>query len=250
MQFRGNQTCVDLNRLADTLHDRQIFGKLESLIRRFHGKVSARIDLEQARRSVDQLNKMMRDNPLLSSYDEFKIAAGEALCLHAVVVYCRALVSNGAGRFRTGVEFPDQLMHAHSRISSLRNRRLCHYGDSTDEREASWSDDRAVLVLEGSKLHLRFATSRRGWDLRVVDDLDALTAYAIGDVARQAVAETEKIFDEIQTAADDPAFVDIVLGCKFEPRDFFASLEQADAMASTDIGPFSGVRFGVFKDKD
>ena len=110
------QAFVDLSRLADLLRANSLFPSLERRVRRFHGKVVVKIDLESARRSIDELNALMHAHPDPNTMGSFQLAAGEALCAHAVVVYCRALVSAGSGRFGTDAQFPAELAAAHARV--------------------------------------------------------------------------------------------------------------------------------------
>jgi len=240
-----HQKCVDLSALADLLKEEKLYPALEKIIRRFHGKVSVKTDLDSAWRSLESLHCIMMRNQNPLSISSIDLASGEGLCLHAVVVYCRAFVSKGSGRFGTSVLFTDELKEAHARIAGLRNRRFCHYETSEDIHEASWSDDRAVAVFSDNYVYLRFASSRRGWDRRVFDDLRLLIGFALPIVERKAKDEADKLFDELMKCLSEPQFVNIAKRALFEPRKFFASIEQADSIASSSVIPFDGVRFGV-----
>lgn len=242
------EVCIDLTALADVLHARGAFPRLERQIRRFHGKVVIKTDLDVSRRSVDQLKILMAARPEFETLSPFEITAAEALSANAVVAYCRALVSEGSGRFNTAVHFPSELKDAHDRVAGFRNRRLCHYGESPDPREASWANDRAVIVLDDKSIRLRFATSRRGWDVKLLHELDLLVTFALAEVDEQARAEGQRLLDELGTLYDDPVFRELVDVCRFDPRTFFIGLERANPLESLELGAFDGIRFGVFID--
>jgi hypothetical protein len=243
------EVCVDLNAVAEALRARKVFADLVRHIRRFHGKAVIKTDLDVSRRALDQLRALMAAHPDFNTLTPFEITAAEALSAHAVIAYCRALVSAGAGRFKTAVAFPAALRAAHERVASFRNKRLCHYGESQDPREASWANDRAAIVLDGKSIRLRFATSRRGWDVKLLGDLDHLTAFALTAVEEQTKAEGGKLLDELARFYDDPMFAEIVTACPFQPEKFFVGLNPTNPLASLELAAFDGVRFGVFVDE-
>jgi hypothetical protein len=241
---------VDLNRFADELQAAHACPQMQRCIRRYHGKLVVQVDLAGAKLSLDQLKSMIVEYPDPSQLTAFQCAAGEALFTKSVVDYCRALVSDGKGRFGTAVVFPADLAQSHRRIASFRNNRLSHYGHSADAREARWADDRAVLRLDDHAFKFQFASHRRGWDLSLMDDLTAVIAFALPVVTQQAKDQTAALLEAFRHAAGDPVARELFKRCAFNSREFFPDINQAEAMESGDVSLFDGVRVSNFMGPD
>ncbi len=241
------RVAVDLIALADALRVRGLHPQLERKIRRFHGRAVVRADLDVAQQSVLQLSAMLNHAGGAQALTPTEAFIGQALLTQAVVAYCRALVSKGEGRSASGAEaqFGPADWEAHTRIAGVRNRRIAHYGISTDASEAEWSDDRSILAIDDLRVRINFAISRAAWTNRILHDLEQVCATATPILQQLTTEAMDGVFDEVARIMPNDELRELMLACPFHPEAFFDDPSQA--ALTFDDGPLSGVRVSFFR---
>ncbi|MHB8286351.1 MAG: hypothetical protein ACYDD1_16990 [Caulobacteraceae bacterium] len=242
-----NRKAVDLNAFAKALRSAGTHRRLEATLRRLHGRGVVRADLDTASRSIKQLIQMLDRPGGALAFNDTELIIGEALLTQSIVAYCRALVSEGEGRSKSGADakFTSELRAAHLRISGLRNRRLCHYGVSSDPDEMSWSDDRAVLAVEGETCRINFVVSRVGWRTEIVRDVEMVCSAAATINNELLRVAADDLFAEFQRVMPDIGLLDLMNLCPFDPYAFFH--DPAQAALTYEDGDAHDVRMNFFK---
>lgn len=139
----NNRRAFDLTALQVLLKGKPRYKELSKAIDRFAAAVSFEQDLKSAMASVDALLGLDRDE----TDPRRRGVTGQALMLHAVMMYCRAAIEDGNGRWKMGVtkDFVPDLLKKHQDVVKLRNKSLAHFDVGDGRYGTQWIEERVVM---------------------------------------------------------------------------------------------------------
>jgi hypothetical protein len=189
-------------------------------VKKFESVISVSLDLSAARESSERLIKLAN-----GSNPEESNVLGDALLMHASIVYCRATHTKSSIRFHVGVDKPytNEQKKKHEAIIELRNKCLAHFGPG----EERWHDERAVAFQNGIKSGFTVVHHRVGFD----------TKYAeyIKELVQASTLHMKNLAEERASELDAALFHnwedlrEFVEAHRFDPDIFYADNKESAA---------------------
>jgi hypothetical protein len=216
--------AYDLRAMASEFRESRRFKDLTDAIDRYHSAFSVHADLLEAKRAIDTLHEVEKDES-----ERFRFAA--ALMTHAVAMYARATISDQDGRRPVDVtrSFPEELKHKHAAIADLRNTVVAHYGVPKGSHAHRWNDERTVLRWHPEGRSFSYLSRRAGFVAEAVNDLAILTRHA-GLAVAAAIDERElKLRALLKKFENDPEVAAVAQRCRFKPEAFYKTEVAVDA---------------------
>lgn len=217
--------AYDLNKLAKILSEDRRYTNQVRIIEDFSSACSILQDLFSARGSLETLAAIQLDT-------DARIAFGQALMMHAVITYSRALISRTNNRRQIDVEgkgFSREQRIKHRAIASLRSTALAHYHKPLGPYAAEWIDDKAVVIIRDGEVDMpKDVYSRSNFTKVALEALgeliDAAIDYVNPERDRRAV-ETQKVL----LAMKSDEFTQASLAkCVFDPAAYFRDERAAE----------------------
>lgn len=142
------------------------------LLRNIEASRSKYTELKEAREQFEAGNVLGdRKLPKLESQQTAIIV--EALFVHAIILYCRAVHSSSKSRRSIDIigalNSSQRLMH--KKVTSLRDQVLAHYGRGESQPAGPWVDDRVVLQLRNEDVFLSYPSMRAAHKAQVAREL-------------------------------------------------------------------------------
>jgi hypothetical protein len=155
---------------------------------------------------------------------------GQALMTHAIIMYCRAAIEDGNGRFKMGVTkgYSQAQLKKHQNIVKLRNKSIAHFDIGVGDYGKEWIQEHAVLRIVDSQPFLGDVWSRSNFIARLVFDMDELSGVALETVTA-AVNERKSRLAAVlfKALAFDRKLWSLLQKCPFDPQPFFDGAELA-----------------------
>ncbi|MGX5664725.1 hypothetical protein ACWKW9_02020 [Rhizobium daejeonense] len=230
--------AFDLTALADELDRRQKNGdrryeKYRIAIEEFEAAASILRDLRSCERSMQLLAEVQSDEGMRQAF-------GQPLFTHAVLSYCRALVSETNARRRINVDdkaYDQSLREKHLAIKNLRSTALAHYHIGKGKFGNIWTDDRvAVRPVNGSmsSIDIFLGTNYLG---AAANDLLLLLATAIPYVWKERLRRQHALDVLIANAMQsDTQFVSRMESHKFDPTTYFPTEDSQTRFWTNESG--------------
>lgn len=228
----------DLTSLGDELERRmrsgdRRFEKYRVAIEEFESAASILRDLLACDASVRTLITIQEDAVARQTL-------GQALMTHAVLSYCRALVSETNNRRRINVDqkaYSAVMFKKHLAIKDLRSTAMAHYHKGKGPHGDIWINDRVTTRKVGGEFSAIEVFERTNFRAAAVHDLNDLLHLAIPYVTNEKSRRKERLDGIIRDALkSDPAFWDRLRDHVFDPHKFFRDHPPAiEAYWSDDI---------------
>lgn len=149
------------------------YGVVVRCLRNIEAVAAIHTDLREAKQALDlvcrtsppaQKDAVDSDEPLIC----------EALFVHALMLYCRALHSSTKNRHKIDVlgRYCADQREKHKSLTSLRDTVIAHYGTGRDTQPVSWIADHVVLRLDDETGGMGFSYPH----MRAAFKADTLTA--------------------------------------------------------------------------
>lgn len=210
--------------MASEFRKSRRFKELTDAIDRYHSAFSVHADLLEAKRAIDTLYEVDKD-------ENERIRFAAALMTHAVAMYARATISDQDGRRPVDVTrtFSDELKQKHAEIADLRNTIVAHYGVPKGSHANRWNDERTVLRWHPEGRSFSYLSRRAGFVAEVVNDLSLLTRHA-GLAVAAAIDDRElKLRALLRRFDNDPEVAAVAQRCRFNPEDFYTTEDGVHA---------------------
>ena len=216
--------AYDLKAMASEFRNIPRLKELADAIDRYHSAFSLHEDLLEAKRAIDTLHEVDKNEG-----ERTRFAA--ALMTHAVAMYARATISDQGGRRPIDVtrSFSDELKKRHMDIANLRNTVVAHYGVPRGDHADRWNDERTVLRWHPEGRSFSYLSRRAGFVAEAVNDLSLLTRHAGMAVASAIEERGLKLQAQLKKHEKDPEVAAVAQRCRFEPEDFYETSVAVDA---------------------
>ena len=218
--------AFDLSELARALSTDRRYGAEVRIIEEFASACSIYQDLTAASDSLRAINEIQFD-------DRARRTFSQALMMHAVISYSRALVSRTNNRRIidvAGKAFSKEQRLKHAGISDLRSTALAYYHKPIGRYAAEWIDDRAVVISrEGVFDPLKDVYTRSNYTKIAVEDLFELIETALVYVQTLKSRKADEVKSVLDKSSSDPFFQKKLSECQFAPNRFFPSSEATRA---------------------
>src|ERR1700692_551877 len=168
------------------------YGAVVRSLRNIEAVSAILADLREAKQALELAGKMSPepqkspiagDGPLLS----------EALFVHALMLYCRALHSSTKHRHKIDVlgRYNSDQRRKHKSITNLRDTVIAHYGTGGDAHPVPWITDHVVLRLDDQTGSIGFSYPHRRAALKA-DTSEALIELVEVSIGCMIQSGTEK----------------------------------------------------------
>lgn len=217
--------AFDLSALQQALKKHSEYKDLRKLIGRFAAARSCRTDLLAVRSSLDTLSEMT------ASSATQRMALGQPLMLHAVVLYYRATHTDNDGRFSVGLTkyYSTEHSRKHNDIIKLRNQSMAHYGFGEGDYGKDWIRERVVMRGTEKSLSVTDVWSRHNFISRLIFDLDELSSIALvraEEAGDSLQSELSKML--FQRLDFDKKLAELLIQFPFDPVEFYGSEDNAE----------------------
>ncbi|MBP1857140.1 hypothetical protein [Rhizobium herbae] len=218
--------AFDLNELARKLSKDQRYSRQARIIEEFSSACSILQDLKVAFQSLMSLVEIQGDD---FSRQEFS----QSLMMHAVISYCRGLVSRTNNR-RTidvvGKAYSKEQKVMHMAIADLRSTALAHYNKPLGLYAAEWLDDRAVVIRrEGAFEVPKDVVVRKNYTKIAVEALADLLETALQYIGNERDRRSEEAWKVLKDMEGDVHFSKLLSECRFHPDEYFSSNLASEA---------------------
>lgn len=221
--------AFNLSALQEELKKHPEYKDIQKRIGRFLAARSCRMDLLGVRSSLAELAKLND----ASASD--RMGLGQPLMLHAVILYYRATVEDGNGRFKIGAakNFSAEQIKKHQDVVKLRHKSMAHYGIGEGAYGEAWITELVVMRGVNNVANIMEVWQRSNYIARLVFDLDELSENALARVEEVGEAEHKELSELFfKTLGRDGKFVDLMMKHPFEPAAFYSSQEGVDSFWS------------------
>jgi hypothetical protein len=140
------------------------FAPLVRVLRNLESSLSIRADLEEAKQVIEACQFLPTDETTGKPTQAGHIFM-EAVFVHALMLYCRAVHSSTKARHKIDVlgSFTAEEKTLHAAVTALRDSVVAHYGRGDSQFGGPWNHDhvvlrRNILAFEFSYPHMRAAT--------------------------------------------------------------------------------------------
>ncbi len=216
--------AFDLSSLQDDLKKLPKFKELNKAISRYTSARSLQRDLESALSSLDYLSAID------VSDGATRTAVGQPLMTHAVMLYCRAAIEDGSGRFPMGVtkRFSKEQATKHQDVVKLRNKTMAHFGVGEGAYGAEWTIEKAVLKSVDNEARITDVWTRANYLAALIADLSDLCETALSTVQEVVRVRLDELSELLfKTTAKDSDLLGLIRKHPFDPFSFFSSPESA-----------------------
>jgi len=190
------QIAIDLEELADALPPR--YKPLAGKIRRCRDSNSVFTDLLHA---SNMIGSVRQAHEAANSGTDWAQNAVPALVYSAIILYVRATHSGSDHRARINLAkgFNAAQRAMHTRLVSLRNDALAHYGPGETGEGYAWNEERLVIPIQSPNRNMLMLASRR---IGFAPALPNEMASHIAEVIPLAKAEADRRNAELIAALD------------------------------------------------
>lgn len=200
--------------------------KYRIAIEEFESAGSILMDLRATEQSVQLIAALQMDANARGAF-------GQALMTHAVLCYCRALVSETDRRRRINVDkkaYSPVMFRKHIAIKDLRSTAMAHYHKGKGPHGDIWTDDRlATRTVEGALSSVE-VYQRANFIAAAIHDLNDLLSIAIPYVENERNRREQALDSMIQaSAANDQLFFSKLSSHPFDPDAFFEGTPGAQS---------------------
>ena len=213
--------AIDLSAVRDELSKFPAFKEVNKRIGRYAAVNSVARDLEDASASVVSLAAV--DQTTGDDRSNF----GRPLMTHAVMMYCRATIEDGNGRFKIGStrNYTKNQLEKHREIVKLRNKSIAHFGIGEGTYGSGWIDERVILqtIDNGADFFIRPVWSRRNYLSQLAFDLLELIPIAEASVAELTKSAGKELMSAVIGLQENKKFQDILRSYRFDPDEFFGN---------------------------
>lgn len=216
--------AFDLTALQAALKRYPEYKDLSKQIGRFAAARSFEIDLEAAKSAMTLLQGLDPDD------GRSRMMWGRPLMTQAIMMYCRAAIEDGGGRYKIGVikNFTAEQVKKHQSVVKLRNQNIGHFGIGEGEYGEAWVKEKIVLKVVSGRASINNVYRRANYIASLLHDLSDLCETALARVREAATLWQGELLDVItKLAGSDPAFRKLMASFPFDPSEFFSAPEPA-----------------------
>lgn len=199
------------------------YGPIVQPLRQLEAVVAIHKDLEEAQSAMDLASRTARPPEEPDEKGESALIV-EALIVHALMLYCRAVHSSAKGRKQVDFKskFSREERAAHELVTNLRDNVVAHHGPSTKHPGQSWLDDRVVVYRQPGPMGFSYPSIRPATKASV----NAALLAAIAAATREAMAYGSEKQTLLSLAlwdalANDPELVERLQAHPFNEEAFF-----------------------------
>jgi hypothetical protein len=217
--------AFNLTSLQTDLKIHSEYKELSKKISRYLSVRSFRRDIQSAKTSIDALT-VMQDADGHNRY-----VFGQALMVHAIIMYCRAAIEDGNGRFKIGVtkEFTKAQIARHQDIVKLRNKSLAHFDIGEGAYGVNWIQEFVILKAIDGVATVSDVWSRSNFIARLAFDLNDVCETALNTLDKEAGDRQADLSSELfRILAFDKRLMSLIEAHEFDPSKFFAGGEGAE----------------------
>lgn len=233
------RVAFDLTDVADKLARTPRFKPVVGAIRKFRSAWSIWVDLKSAERALEIISE-------IEDSDGMREDLSGPLMTHAVLMYCRGVVSEQRGRNTVEVKqaFSDEQKLKHEAIASLRNTVIAHFDHPRGPYAERWSTERVVTrVLEDNSSGTFFVYNRANYLMDASNDLYELLGVVM-PIVWSAIESRRSVMDEkIAQHVGDAEFLQVLKECRFIPEAFYDRPDAVDEFWR----PRDGAYFQIFE---
>lgn len=207
----------DLTSLRAALSGRPKYKELSKKIGRYAAAQSFECDLKDCSAALATLQDESFDGQARHKF-------GRALMTQAIVMYCRAAIEDGSGRFKIGVtrDYTEQQKRNHQEIIKLRNNSIAHFGNGQGRYGQKWIDERVTLKISLEQTSLTMAYSRYNFSALLIHDLSDLCNAALARVKLVGATEGKELIDMIGALIKENAdLIELLAAHRFDPMEFY-----------------------------
>ncbi|MET4198707.1 hypothetical protein [Bradyrhizobium sp. LA6.12] len=199
------------------------FVQLVRALRNLEASLSIRADLEEAKKAIDACRALPRDATSGAPTETGQIFM-EAVFIHALMLYCRAVHSSTKERHKIdvlGSYTPEQKV-LHADITALRDNVVAHYGRGDNHVGGPWNHDHIVLRTNPSGFAFSYPRIRVGSKAVVVQSLLTLIEKSLARMIEYGTKKQNELAGLIRTALqEDDEFINRVSSYPFSEETFF-----------------------------
>lgn len=210
--------AFDLSELKLKISGVNSFKEVMKAIKRYESVCSHKLDIVYAQRSIAALRNAFGEE---ESQDRY----GQALMMHAVMMYCRSALEDGVGRYGIGVtkNYSRDLLKKHQSVVELRHQTLAHFGTGVGVYGSGWTDERVVLRITGpGSEDIVQVFNRVNYLGLLVLDLEVLCDAALARIEEVMGQRLNQLHEQMLAAfRSSSRFAEEVKSCKFSADAFF-----------------------------
>ncbi|MGX5847178.1 hypothetical protein ACWGTO_08885 [Mesorhizobium sp. PL10] len=224
--------AYDLDAVVEKLKAKPRFKRLVDSIGRYRSACSIYEDLRSANGALRTLSAIESDADSRASF-------GAALTSFAIIMYCRAAVSDQQGRHKVDAtrEFSPDQKARHQAIANLRNSVVAHFGKPQGIHAENWNKERATLRFVDDQGGVRFVFDRANYLKDAVTDLYDIVATATVTTEKIIEERADKMGEEFVKLEGDADLSKALSDSPFLPEEFFKAPESLEEYWSGHASP-------------
>jgi hypothetical protein len=227
--------AYDLNKFAALLKADRRYTDQVRILEEYSSACSIYQDLEAAAHSLMVLFEYQSD-------DNFRMNMAQAVFMHAVITYARALISRTDNRRTINVidkAFTGEQKAMHKAIADLRSTAMAHYHKPIGPFADEWIADKITLIREeGKEIILNDIFKRSNFKKSAAEALTILTEVAMTYVEKERDKRKQAAFQMIMNSSEDVLFQKKLAECSFDPGDFFPGTGWEEGFWAGDAGKY------------
>ena len=221
--------AFNLDKLTELLRTDRRYKNDVRVLEEYSSACSIYRDLESAWASIMLIHQHESD-------DYFRANMAQALMMHAVITYSRALISRTDRRRRidvVGKAFSPAQRKLHDAIADLRSTAMAHYHKPLGPFAAEWITDTTAFVIDNEVVKLPQDFYRRhNYKKEAAEALFGLTEAALSYVSSEKKRRQEAVHKFLLSAVGDKFIKSKFEECEFDPRKVLVDDEAVTAFWS------------------
>jgi len=209
--------AYDLTVFADFLEKQNLHTELVKLIRQRSACYSLENDIRSVTECLDRLDAIDAASP------SDRVWVGQALMSCAVMMYCRATIEDGNGRFAVGTtrDLNEDQKKKQADIVAFRNRVIGHFGKADGQYGEGWINERLVFKPSEEGFGISGVCHRASFRSDLIADLRELSAVVNNRVIELRKDRSKKLSILLMSLCADVHFIQLISQYEFSPETFF-----------------------------
>lgn len=202
-----------------------IYGSIVQALRALESVVSIHKDLAEAKAAIDA-GATLEITDGLTARSPAEFVKLEALFVHVIMLYCKAVHSSTKARTKFDVleRYSAEQREAHLAVVNLRDRVIAHFGQGRDEVSGPWIEDHIVLWRDGGKYSYSYPSKRAASKGSVARSLYELIPVAIARIEEYGSARQDKLMTLLKEGMDrNPRLRELIERHPFDEVTFFGA---------------------------